>query len=77
MLDDKIGQESNVKESGLDWMIVRPLSLTDGDKTGQYQIGEKLDVKPGNNISRADVTDFMLKSVSDDKWLHKIVTLSY
>lgn len=75
--DDKIGQEKVVAESGLDWIIVRPLMLTDGEKTGKYRVGEKLDVKPGDNISRADVADFMLKSLKDDLWLHKTVTITY
>lgn len=75
--DDKIAQEKAVAESGLDWIIVRPLMLTDGEKTGQYRAGETLDVKPGDNISRADVADFMLKSISDDTWFRKTVTLSY
>lgn len=77
MLDDKVNQESETRKSGLDWIIVRPLSLTDGAKTGSYRVGEKLDVKPGDNISRADVADFMLKSLKDDKWLRKTVTVSY
>lgn len=76
-LDDKVKQESEARESELDWIIVRPLILTDGGKIGQYRIGEELNVKLGDTISRADVADFMLKSLKDDKWLHKTVTISY
>lgn len=76
-IDDKIEQEREVRESGLDFIIVRPLILTDGEKTDRYRAGEKLDIKPGDTISRADVADFMLKSLKDDQWLHKTVIIAY
>lgn len=77
MLDDKVNQEKEVRESGLEWIIVRPLMLTNEVKTGSYRVGEKLDVKPGDKISRADVADFMLKKLQNDEWLQKTVTISY
>lgn len=77
MIDDKINQEREVQESGLDWTIVRPLMLTDGERTGNYRVGEELEVKPGDNVSRADVADFMLKALDDATWSGKIVTVSY
>lgn len=76
-IDDKIKQESEVAASGLDWIIVRPLILSDGEKTGNYRVDEKLDIKQTDTISRADVADFMLKSLTNDRWLGKTVELSY
>ena len=32
-------QENFIKESQLDWIIVRPVALTDGEHTGSYQHG--------------------------------------
>lgn len=75
--DDKIRQEGKVRESGLQWVIVRPLMLTEGAKTSHYRVGEKLDVKPEDHISRSDVADFMLRSLNDDEWLYKTVTITY
>lgn len=75
-IDDKAGQEKVTQESGLDWIIVRPLSLTDGPKTGKYRASDNLEVKPGDNISRADVADFMLKHLETAGWVGKIVTIS-
>ena len=75
-IDDKIKQESEIQKSELQWVIVRPLMLTDGAKTSHYRVGEKLDVKPGDSISRADVADFLLKAL-DGSWSRKIVTLAY
>ena len=61
----------------MEYVVVRPLMLTDTDKTGNYRVAEKLDVKVGDQISRADVADFMLKSLTSDDWLNKTVTVSY
>lgn len=77
IFDDKASQEKATAESGLEWVIVRPLTLTDGGKTGKYRVGEKLDVNLESNISRADVADFMLKCLKDDRWLGKTVVVSY
>lgn len=76
VLDDKTKQEQAVRESGLSWTIVWPLMLTDGAKTGQYRANEKLDVKSGDTISRADVADFMLKAITDPETERKTITIS-
>ncbi|MEM7192927.1 MAG: NAD(P)H-binding protein, partial [Pseudomonadota bacterium] len=53
--DDKDVQEKIIKDSGLDWTIVRPGILTQGPKTGQCQVLlERADWRNGV-ISRADV----------------------
>ncbi len=77
ILDDKKKQTEAVVDSGLEYVLVRPLMLTDGEKTGEYRVGENIEVKPGGNISRADVADFMLKALTDNTYTDKIVTLSY
>jgi len=68
---DKGLQERYIKESSLDWVIVRPGLLTNGRKRGVYRHG----LRVGNwlwtvKISRADVADFMLKQLTDDQYLH-------
>lgn len=77
ILDDKAAQEKETRESGLEYVVVRPLALTDGEKTGEYRIGEKLELEEASHISRADVADFMLKALKDDQWLGKTVYLAY
>jgi putative NADH-flavin reductase len=71
-------QETYVKQSRLDWIIVRPGAFTNGERTGIYRHGfpateEALKLK----ISRADVADFMLKQLTDDTYLHKTPGVSY
>ena len=77
LIDDKAGQEKETSQSELEWTIVRPMSLTDSPKTAKYRVGEKVEVKPGDSIARADVADFMLRCLETREWVGKIVTLSY
>jgi putative NADH-flavin reductase len=71
-------QENYIKESQLDWIIVRPVALTDGEHTGSYQHGYTADNKTVTfKISRADTADFMLKQLADNNYLHKTPSVSY
>ncbi|MFC1975764.1 NAD(P)-dependent oxidoreductase [Chloroflexota bacterium] len=75
---DRELQEEYIKNSALDWIIVRPGGLTNGPHTGNYRHGFSIDdttIKV--QISRADVADFMLKQIADDTYLHKTPSLSY
>lgn len=71
-------QEHAIKESQLDWVIVRPAALTDGERTGSYQHGVAVENKTvTHKISRADTADFMLKQLTDNRYLYKTPCLSY
>jgi len=75
---DHVCQENYVRQSRLDWTIVRPAAFTDGERTGQYRHGfPGTDKTTKLKISRADVADFMLKQLTDDTYLHKTPGLSY
>ncbi len=71
-------QEDIVRKSTLDWIIVRPGNLIEGDETGRYRHGfTAKDEKPKLKISYADVADFMLKQSGDNTYLHQAPCLSY
>ncbi len=71
-------QEQYVKQSGLDWTIVRPGALTDGELTHQYRYGfSTRDRSTKLKISRSDVADFLLKQLVDKSYIHKTPGLSY
>ena len=75
---DKELQERYIRESNLDWTIVRPGQLTNGRKRGVYRHGPQV----GNRfftvrVSRADVADFMLKQLTDKSYLLKTSGISY
>jgi len=77
MFADKVIQEQEVRQSDLDWIIIRPATLTDGPKTGNYKAGVPLSIGLNAKISRADVADFLLKQVVDDTYLHRVPRLRY
>jgi len=75
---DKEVQERYIKESSLDWVIVRPARLTNGPRTRVYKSGfSPADTSISGKISRADVADFMLKQVRSDAFLRKTPGISY
>ena len=68
---DKDRQEAVVRESGLDWVIVRPSILTDKPATGRTRAFTDLRGFHGGDIPRADVAEFLLKQLRSDEWLHR------
>jgi putative NADH-flavin reductase len=78
MFQDKEIQERYIRQSTLDWIIVRPAVLINGPLTGVYrsEFGTT-DMSIKAKISRADVADFMLKQLTDDTYVHKTPSLSY
>jgi putative NADH-flavin reductase len=74
--EDKTRQEEAIKQSDLDWVIVRPARLTDEPAKGEYRVflgGSYTATK----ISRADVAAFMLAQLTDDTYVHKMPVISY
>lgn len=69
VFQDKEAQEKLVKESGLDWTIIRPGGLTNGPATGVYRAG--LERTIGGQVARADVAAFALSQLASDEYLHK------
>ena len=63
--EDKTLQEQLIKESELDWTIVRPGVLTNGPQTGRYQILTEASQWRNGVISRANVADFLVKQIED------------
>ena len=74
--EDKERQEEAIKQSDLDWVIVRPARLTDEPAKGEYGVYLKGSYK-AKTISRADVAAFMLAQLTDDTYVHKTPVISY
>jgi putative NADH-flavin reductase len=74
--EDKERQEEAIKQSDLDWVIVRPARLTDEPARGKYRVflGGSYTAK---TISRADVAAFMLAQLTDDTYVRKMPVISY
>ena len=67
---DKARQERVIAASGVEWIIVRPGVLTNGEKRGRYRHGSRVGSFLWTvRISRADVADFMLNQLESDEYL--------
>jgi putative NADH-flavin reductase len=67
---DKTRQERVIAGSGVEWVIVRPGLLTNGEKRGRYRHGRHVGSFLWTvRISRADVADFMLNQLESDTYL--------
>jgi putative NADH-flavin reductase len=60
---DLARMEDVLRDSGLDWTIVRPPRLTDGPLTATYRTAYGRNLRRGLLISRADVAHLMLDAV--------------
>ena len=75
-IKDKEAMEREIEGSGLEWVIARPVALTDGQKTGLYRAGLDLKLSFFPRVSRADVADFMLSQLESGKFLHEMPIVS-
>jgi putative NADH-flavin reductase len=73
---DKAAGEEVLRRSGLDWTLVYPVTLTNGPRTGQYRVGERLALRGFPRISRADVADFLVSQLADTTYVRKGVLMS-
>ncbi len=71
---DKRRQMQVIKESRAEWVILRPVGLTDSPKTGTYKINP--DKPTSMTVPRADVADFMLKLTTNKQYDGKMPALS-
>ena len=75
---DHQAQEETIRQSGLDWVIVRPGAFTDGPATGRFREGfPPTEKNLAFRISRADVAAFMVQQLAGNKWLRQSPGISY
>ena len=76
--DDSAEMERIVIASALDWTIARPPRLTNGPRTGRYDVENGH--LPGRSafaaISRADVAEFLIHETQRNTHIHEIVGIS-
>jgi len=70
-------QEYKIEKSKLEWTIVRPGNMTNGNRTESYKFGFDSKEKIKLKISRADVAHFMLSQIENNQNIHKKIGLSY
>ena len=70
-------QEHHIRQSQLEWTIVRPGALTNGNHTGVYQHGLAVTDRIKVKVSRADAADFILKQLPDETYVRRTPWVSY
>lgn len=75
VLKDAEGHAEVIRNSALEWIIVRGPILTDGPYTGTYRVGW-VGINTGARISRADIADFMLKQLNDNTYMRQAPMVS-
>jgi putative NADH-flavin reductase len=73
---DQAELERQTQSSGLDWTIVRPTRLTNGELTGVYRAEAGKMPAAAKAISRPDVAHFLLGIVERSEHLREIVGLA-
>ena len=71
---DKNLMEPEVKSSGLEWTILRPVLLTNGPPTHRYRVSTARPAR--TSVSRADVAAAMLKAVEERLWVREAPSVS-
>ena len=69
--------EDVLRDSGLDWTVVRPPRLTDGPVTGAYRTAYGQNVRGGLVVSRADVAHFMLRALRQPETCKRVVGIAH
>lgn len=75
--EDKDREEAVIRESGLEWLIVRPAGLTNGERTGRYRVINDLAGVTSKRISRRDVADFIVTQLKDPTEFGNAPLLTY
>jgi putative NADH-flavin reductase len=69
--------EKILENANLEWTILKPPALTNKAKTGTYRLGINEHISRPFSISRADLADFMLRSIDDSKTFRAKVEIAY
>jgi putative NADH-flavin reductase len=75
MYEDMSRMEHEVRQSGLEWVLVRPSTLTDEPAEGSYILG--IDRIPkGWRIPREEVAEFTLDQLENERYLGRSIAMT-
>ncbi|HEX2611412.1 MAG TPA: NAD(P)H-binding protein, partial [Gemmatimonadales bacterium] len=76
--DDKTRQEELVRQSDLEWILIRPGLLTERPASGVYRVtADATQVGSGrSSISRADLASFIVDQLANQAYLHKVAHIT-
>ncbi len=74
--EDRARQEQVIFDSGLDWTVLRPARLADGDATGSYDLSTKLKTGMSAKVRRADVAAALLEIIESGRFSREPVSIA-
>jgi nucleoside-diphosphate-sugar epimerase len=74
--EDIVSTAETVRNSDLDWTIVRLTMLDNNPKSGKVKVVHVGKGEVGTWISRADLAEFLLRQVHDTKYLRQAPAIS-
>lgn len=69
--------EDILRDSSLDWTVVRPPRLTDKPLTRTYRIAYGQNIRGGFSISRAEVAHLMLRVLTEPETIKQAIGIAY
>jgi putative NADH-flavin reductase len=68
--------EDILRDSGLEWTVVRPPRLTDKPLTGSYRVAYGQNLRGGWSVSRADVAQLMLRVLEQPETIKQAIGIA-
>jgi uncharacterized protein YbjT (DUF2867 family) len=73
---DLAQMEDILRDSGLDWTVIRPPRLTDKPLTGAYRTAYGQNLRRGIFVSRADVAHLMLRVLEQPQTIKQAIGIA-
>jgi putative NADH-flavin reductase len=73
---DLARMEDILRDSDLDWTVVRPPRLTDKPLTGSYRTAHGQNLRRGLVVSRADVAHYMLRALQQPETIRQTIGIA-
>ena len=74
---DMLKMENILKHSDLNWTVIRPPRLLNGDKTGIYRTITNDHLPNMTSLKRADLADYIIHHLDDEKTFKNRMEISY
>jgi putative NADH-flavin reductase len=74
---DKELQEQLIRESNLDWTIVRPAPFSEGKPSAAFQVLSQVGSAVLRKVSRAEVASFVLQELETRQYLRKTLFIGH